>query len=1540
MGERSMVRRVMVVGVQRWTRRRERRGMDTWKRFVESDRHQRSMVEKLELMDSKKKEMELQLQQLVLRGVLRHLVHRSEKQCLQHWCMVVSEQKREENASKLEALGSKQAQLVEQLRRDMSLNVEMLNKEHEKKMVETTSSHRRTLAMRTIKLAKHRKDKGRFRVLRIHLTGWRRAVGLGVGEKRRKQLEVQAKGIVVDREEKRRRRGLERMDRVRKKIIFKTKYRCFEGWQDQCQRKKRNRMLVERCRVRMTRRAESQVLEEWVDRTKKARARKARALSMLKRIRAQQAHMTFSTWRQSVEQQKQLKKMIKHTLYQSTIRRFDAWCEHVDRARHCRVVLRRCGQKMRFRTTSKVLAGWRSFVVRRRKLKNIAARVVHRRLYLLFARWTQLIEEAKYVHTVLQRCRQKMERRTEMKAFAGWWSFVVERRKLKNLAARVFYHRLHSLFTRWLEKVEKTQHVQMILQRCHQKIQFRAASKALARWHTFVVERKKLKHLAARVIHRRLYSLFARWIELVDDAKHVQLVLHRCHQRMKFRTTVRAVAGWHRFMVEQRKLRSLATRVFFHRLSSLFMRWSDFTADALDKKQSSAVQSEHMTEIDKLKHEHAKKMNFLAAQMADSDSGAKAAVKELESEYNRSLAMRTITMARNRKITQGFKRIRTSFAAWKYTTMKEMKEKDMFEQVTRQEQEQQRIQVRIQVVLDRCRRKIQRRLSAKAFSQWCSFVLENRGLKQLSARVFRHQLHLLFARWLDTVEETKLRLLASKHLRGRMMHQTMCKAFGRWQNFLVQRKKLKNLAARVIHRRLYLLFARWIELVDDAKHVQLILYRCHQRMKFRTTVRAVAGWHRFMVEQRKLRSLATRVFFHRLSSLFMRWSDFTADALDKKQSSAVQSEHMTEIDKLKHEHAKKMNFLAAQMADSDSGAKAAVKELESEYNRSLAMRTITMARNRKITQGFKRIRTSFAAWKYTTVQDRHAAQQQAQHVHSQKHVQIILERCKQKMTRRRAARALSQWWTFLLERRKLRQFSARVFRRRLHSLFTRWMEVVEDAKHVHLVLRRCRQKIMFRTVMRALGGWRGFVARRRKLRNIAARVVHHRLYLLFARWVESVKDATRIAIILQRCHHRIKFRTSIKALARWHTFVTEKKKLRSLTFRVFRHRLYLLFTRWYDFTENLMKEKEREQQLQEKQKLLKERRQSLDTFQNQLKSAAIEKETELKEMSSGHRRSSAIRTITLARNNSASKQLKRKLRCFCSWRHTTMQSQREHAQIMNDATLARQKELFEQLEVSKQETAESDLQTVNRFNQESNQRTIVSKLAQNRALLQEKYRSVDIRRQVLTGWLRSVREGKNATLQTLQTLQRERVVEMEEERTRHAVELERQYLLQKQSVAQEKELGRENLFKLKKDVESEHSRTLAMRTIKMVRHARINKSNKLIRQCFYEWKVCRVEWMRAKLVESKDRERERERERNERKVAEKETTEEIKKMKSELETTHDQLSKFQESLLRATKHKGKAAKATTSHEKRKHRRGESQLAFGKNFYPTLPRYYF
>ena len=232
MGERSMVRRVMVVGVQRWMRRRYRRGMDTWKRFVESDRHQRSMAEKMELMDAKKKEMELQLQQLVLRSVLRHLVYRSEKQCLQQWCMVVSEQKREEDASTLEALGSKQAQLVEQLQRDMSMNVEMLNKEHEKRATETTSSHRRTLAMRTIKLARHRKEKGRFRVLRMHLTGWRRVVGLGVGERRRKQLEVQAKGIVVDGEEKRRRRGLERMDRVRKKIIFKTKYRCFEGWQE------------------------------------------------------------------------------------------------------------------------------------------------------------------------------------------------------------------------------------------------------------------------------------------------------------------------------------------------------------------------------------------------------------------------------------------------------------------------------------------------------------------------------------------------------------------------------------------------------------------------------------------------------------------------------------------------------------------------------------------------------------------------------------------------------------------------------------------------------------------------------------------------------------------------------------------------------------------------------------------------------------------------------------------------------------------------------------------------------------------------------------------------------------------------------------------------------------------------------------------------------------------------------------------------------------------------------------------------------------
>jgi hypothetical protein len=72
----------------------------------------------------------------------------------------------------------------------MEIKVGMMRKEHERTMQEVLSSQRRTLAMRTIALARNTMRARNFRALRVHLVRWRRVAQSEVVERRRKETVV------------------------------------------------------------------------------------------------------------------------------------------------------------------------------------------------------------------------------------------------------------------------------------------------------------------------------------------------------------------------------------------------------------------------------------------------------------------------------------------------------------------------------------------------------------------------------------------------------------------------------------------------------------------------------------------------------------------------------------------------------------------------------------------------------------------------------------------------------------------------------------------------------------------------------------------------------------------------------------------------------------------------------------------------------------------------------------------------------------------------------------------------------------------------------------------------------------------------------------------------------------------------------------------------------------------------------------------------------------------------------------------------------
>jgi hypothetical protein len=268
--------------------------------------------------------------------------------------------------------------------------------------------------------------------------------------------------------------------------------------------------------------------------------------------------------------------------------------------------------------------------------------------------------------------------------------------------------------------------------------------------------------------------------------------------------------------------------------------------------------------------------------------------------------------------------------------------------------------------------------------------------------------------------------------------------------------------------------------------------------------------------------------------------------------------------------------------------------------------------------------------------------------------------------------------------------------------------------------------------------------------------------------------------------------------------------------------------------------------------------------------AAKDKEQELKEMSGVHRRSIAMRTISLARNHRVSKNVRTKLRCFCSWRRLSLQNNREEERKRTKDLLI---SLETSLETMKQEVEQNE-------KGKRVQRLIVMNLAQNRASLQHHHWVMETRRQVLLAWLQSVKKDKIILLKkSLDDFQTEKIIF----RKKHAIELKR--------MTQAKEIADKSMRQQADEVLREHNRTLAMRTIKMARNARINKNYKIVRKYFYEWKLCRFDLknqnLQIKLIEIMEKDEKARLVAEERKAT-------LLEMKSKLETTHDQLSKFQE----------------------------------------------
>ena len=137
---------------------------------------------------------------------------------------------------------------------------------------------------------------------------------------------------------------------------------------------------------------------------------------------------------------------------------------------------------------------------------------------------------------ILRRCLARIQSAALSRALLTWVDETVERRRLKNVGAKVvlrFRNRLAcAVVDTWREQVLRQRRADGIARRCILRVQNGALAMIVQSWTEFTLERRRLKQVGAKVVLRIQNQLagavVATWREQVLSRQRADATARRC----------------------------------------------------------------------------------------------------------------------------------------------------------------------------------------------------------------------------------------------------------------------------------------------------------------------------------------------------------------------------------------------------------------------------------------------------------------------------------------------------------------------------------------------------------------------------------------------------------------------------------------------------------------------------------------------------------------------------------------------------------------------------------------------------------------------------------------------------------------------------------------------------------------------------------------------------------------------------------------------------------------------------------------------------
>ena len=342
------------------------------------------------------------------------------------------------------------------------------------------------------------------------------------------------------------------------------------------EKRRRDRLVVGRAVVRLSRRLVTEAFQEWLACVHDAK-----------------------TWTQKLVVMRRFAAAIHQRLF---FKAFHKWREMAAEEKRVKFTLARSLMRLTQRLAFAAFNGWyvsaRDARVARARLSRALTRLTQRRLYAAFAGWDDHARDRKRRAVLSRRFVARLSSRLQALAFDAWRDATSTRTRRRRISrqsiVKLSRRRVDHAFRPWAELIRHERAVRrndMITRKIVAAMVHRVAFSAFARWREFLHQIRELKRerktweaklsrcerFVVAVSRRLLWRAFQRWVEMADERSRLRRNVKNALARFTRSSTARAFDRWAEVTAETRRHRVIVRRVVAKMsrasTSSAFYEW-------------------------------------------------------------------------------------------------------------------------------------------------------------------------------------------------------------------------------------------------------------------------------------------------------------------------------------------------------------------------------------------------------------------------------------------------------------------------------------------------------------------------------------------------------------------------------------------------------------------------------------------------------------------------------------------------------------------------------------------------------------------------------------------------------------------------------------------------------------------------------------------------------------------------------------------------------------------------------------------------------